>query len=197
MQLSPTRPPSAPTPAFAFGEFPVLTTARLRLRALLPADRDAVFAIRGDPEVQRHNADAMQREDEAAHFIESRALDYKARRGVFWGVTRLGEARVIGSVSLYHWNHRHQHAEIGYELARACWGQGLAAEAVQAVVGFAFERLLVHRVEAVTIADNLRSVRLLERLGFRLEGRRRDFLRQNDGAYLDSAIYGLLASEGR
>lgn len=198
MQISLPRPDAALPSPFAFGEFPTLSTSRLRLRELALGDRDAVYAFRGDPDVQRHNSDALQHIDEAQHFIESRAVDYKARRAVLWGVTRLHEpGTVIGSVSLFHWDHRHRHVEIGYELARAAWGQGLAAEAARAVLAFAFERMQVHRVEAETLAENLRSVRLLERMGFRREGTRRECVRDAHGTCHDSALYGLLAREPR
>jgi ribosomal-protein-alanine N-acetyltransferase len=53
----------------------------------------------------------------------------------------------------------------------------------------------LHRIEAATIVDNTRSVRLLERLGFRREGVRREYSLEEDGAYHDSAIYGLLRRE--
>ena len=198
MQISLPRPDAAlPTP-FAFDTFPTLSTSRLRLRELDLGDRNAVYAFRGDPDVQRHNSDALQHLDEAQHFIESRAVDYKARRAVLWGITRLQmPGTVVGSVSLFHWDHRHRHVEIGYELARTAWGQGLAAEAARAVLGFAFERMQVHRVEAQTLAENLRSVRLLENLGFRREGTRRECVRDDHGTCHDLTLYGLLAHEWR
>ena len=53
----------------------------------------------------------------------------------------------------------------------------------------------LHRIEAHTIADNRRSVRLLERLGFQREGTRREYALEDDLAFHDSAVYGLLSSD--
>jgi [ribosomal protein S5]-alanine N-acetyltransferase len=53
----------------------------------------------------------------------------------------------------------------------------------------------LHRIQAHTIADNHRSVRLLERLGFRREGTLREFSMEDDLSFHDSAIYGLLRTD--
>ena len=115
---------------------------------------------------------------------------------VMWAVTLRGRSGVVGGVDLHQWNRFHRRAEIGYSLARAWWGQGIASEAVRAVLDFGFSRMRLHRVTAMTIADNHRSVRMLERLGFRREGTRREYSWEEDGTFHDSAIYGLLESDG-
>ena len=63
------------------------------------------------------------------------------------------------------------------------------------VVRFGFERQNLNRIEAATIADNFQSVALLTKLGFRLEGLRREFSWEEDGTFHDSAMYALLRSE--
>ncbi len=63
------------------------------------------------------------------------------------------------------------------------------------MVRFAFVRLDLQRLEAETIADNVESVRLLERLGFVREGTRRAFSYEDDERFHDAAIYGLLKRE--
>jgi [ribosomal protein S5]-alanine N-acetyltransferase len=117
---------------------------------------------------------------------------YLARKQVTWAITPRGHGSVLGEVSIFNWNRRHHRAEISYALARASWGQGIASEAVRAVIRFGIARMVLHRIEAVTLVKNARSVRLLERLGFEREGTRREYSLEEDGAYLDSAIYGLL-----
>ena len=59
--------------------------------------------------------------------------------------------------------------EVGYLLARRCWGQGYATEALRAVVAAAFAELGVERVVAATAVENTRSARVLERAGLRWE----------------------------
>jgi ribosomal-protein-alanine N-acetyltransferase len=55
--------------------------------------------------------------------------------------------------------------------------------------------LNLNRIEAATIADNHESVNLLKKLGFTLEGIRRGYSWEEDGAFHDSAMFGLLRDE--
>jgi [ribosomal protein S5]-alanine N-acetyltransferase len=176
-------------------EFPAFSTVRLSLRELLASDRADVFALRSDVEVQRYNSEPMRSLSEADAFIAERAVECESGIGLTWALAFHGSTTVIGTVSLFNCSRLHRRAEIGYELARAWWGQGVGAEAVSGVVHFAFDWLQLHRIEAATIADNPQSVAMLERIGFRLEGTRRGYSMEDDGVFHDGAIYGLLAHE--
>ena len=61
-------------------------------------------------------------------------------------------------------------AEVGYWLGQAWWGRGIATEALRIITDYAFERLGLLRVFAVPFADNLRSIRVLEKAGYQHEG---------------------------
>jgi [ribosomal protein S5]-alanine N-acetyltransferase len=110
-----------------------------------------------------------------------------------WGVVRNADGRLLGTVTLMPAGGQPR-AELGYILGRAHWGQGYASEAQRRVIDFAFTELGLHRLEADTHPANARSVRSLERLGFRVEG----VLRERwlvAGERSDSVILGLLATE--
>jgi RimJ/RimL family protein N-acetyltransferase len=62
-------------------------------------------------------------------------------------------------------------AELGYWLGEPFWGRGIATEAVRAVTAWSFGAFSLTRVFALPFADNLGSVRVLEKAGFVLEGR--------------------------
>ena len=55
--------------------------------------------------------------------------------------------------------------EVGWRLARALWGQGYATEAARASVEFAFTRLALDEIVSMTVPANLRSRRVMKRLG--------------------------------
>jgi RimJ/RimL family protein N-acetyltransferase len=61
-------------------------------------------------------------------------------------------------------------AEIGYWLGEACWGRGIATEAVALVTAHAFADMKVLRMFALPFADNPASVRVLEKAGYAREG---------------------------
>ena len=63
-----------------------------------------------------------------------------------------------------------QQAEIGFTFSGAYQGKGLAFEATTHVLDYAFTKLSLHRVIAITDCENERSVALLRRLGMRQEG---------------------------
>ena len=81
--------------------------------------------------------------------------------------------------------------ELGYWLAPAVRGRGLASEAVRAFVPYSFDVLGLQRLSAHTLHFNERSIRVLERSGFSLEGRLRRFTRTATGLH-DTLVFGLL-----
>lgn len=185
------------TQLFDFGAFPTLSTAHLVLREIVATDAADVFVFWSDPEVQKYNAEPLKEVAEAAASIERIRQWYIDKQEVIWGATLIGEDKVIGSFSLFDWQRYHNRAQLGYDLARSYWGQGLASEAVAAVLRFGFERMNLHRIEAYTIIDNYPSVRMLKRLGFQLEGVRREYSWEEDGTYHGSGVFGLLRHEFR
>jgi ribosomal-protein-alanine N-acetyltransferase len=175
--------------------FPVLETERLVLRRIILQDAPAFFDFRSDPEVQRHNGGALTRIEEAADLVALFETGYRERSRIEWGVTLKGtDHRVIGDFGYANWSRAHRRAEVGYCLSRAHWRQGLAIEALTAIVAFGFHRMELHRIHACLWAENLASVRLLERLGFQREGTLRGEY-WADGAFHDETLYALLRPE--
>ena len=155
----------------------------------------AVADLDGDFEVQKYNGPVLQTIAEVQTLIEELRAEYAAQEGIAWAVTLNPSDTVLGLFGLHDWSQYHRRAEVGYDLARAYWGQGIGSEAVQAIVRFGFERMNLNCIYAGTIADNYESVGLLEKVGFQREGTRRQFLWEEDGTFHDSAMYGLLRDE--
>ena len=182
--------------AFAWGEtLPALPAARVRLRHLTVADAEDVFAIFSDPEVTRYwSTGPMAAVAEAAAYIEGIHAALRRRDLFQWGVEQIDSGRIVGTCTLLNLSAAHQRAEIGFAVARAFWGRGLARETAAAAAAFAFEQLELHRLEADVDPRNERSLRLLEGLGFRREG----ILRERyliSGERQDALMLGLLRIE--
>ena len=180
---------------FDFSAFSVLITERLTLRKLLSSDAADVIVFRGDWRVQRYNGPVLQDLEEVHSLIGELEAEYNVRAGICWAVTFTTIDKVLGLFGFHYWNKYHRRAEVGYDLARAYWDQGIASEALGAIIRFGFEQMNLNRIYAGTIADNHESVRLLERLGFQREGTRRKYSWEEDGTFHDSAMYGLLKDE--
>lgn len=179
-------------PVFDFSDFPRLSAARVLLCPLEPEHAADVFAFRSDPEVQLYNSSPHGALGETLALIEEEREAYHRRQALTWALVLKSSARVVGLVSVFEWDRRHRHANLGYELARAHWGQGLAREALLAVLRFGFEHMALHRFEIRTSLANARSLRLAERLGFWREGTLRERILEDDGAFYDCAVFGLL-----
>ncbi|MDU1695666.1 MAG: GNAT family protein, partial [Bradyrhizobium sp.] len=91
---------------------------------------------------------------------------------------------------------RQRRVTIGYIVDPARHRQGIAAEAVAAMLDYCFDELGLHRLQAFIHPDNLASRRLVEKLGFRCEGQLRDHLRVG-GEWRDDMMYALLATAPR
>lgn len=180
---------------FDFSSFPVLKTERLTLRRPRLSDAPDVLLFRGDWEVQKYNGPVFKEIAEAQALIEDLNAEFAEQEGVSWAVALTRSDKVIGLFGFHHWSHYHRRAEVGYDMARAYWGKGLASEALRAMIPFGFAQMNLHRIYAGTIADNHESVRLLERLGFQREGTKRQSSWEDDGTFHDSAMYGLLCHE--
>jgi RimJ/RimL family protein N-acetyltransferase len=110
---------------------------------------------------------------------------------------RDGGERLIGVVGADHLEPGTTHrAEIGYWLARAYWGQGIMTDVVRAYARYAFADLQLQRLTAHVFEFNTGSARVLEKNGFKLEGRLRKHINK-DGRLLDGRFYGLLKEEFR
>jgi ribosomal-protein-alanine N-acetyltransferase len=172
---------------------PTLRTGRLVLREPTVADAPAVLVFRGDPRVQRFNDEPLRDVAAAEEFIRYLRAGSAADARRHWAITADGE--VVGLIGLHTWEQHHQRAELGYDMAVSRWGQGIASEAAEAVIDYGFTAMKLHRIQAHTIADNHRSVRLLERLGFHREGTLREYSMEDDLIFHDSAVYGLLVTD--
>ena len=106
-----------------------------------------------------------------------------------------GRDRIIGRVALSNvvrgpW----QNATLGYWIDQDAGGRGHASRAVRLALEFAFEHAGLHRVQPAIIPRNIRSVRVAEKVGFRLEGRALRYLKIN-GAWEDHDVYALTVED--
>ena len=174
---------------------PELVTERLRLRAPLPRDAAALLAVLGDPEVTRyHNVPTLTALADAQALLERLDQRYAARDTIRWAIELVEHGEMIGTVGLLRFNFEHRHAEVGYEIARRCWGRGLTPEAAAAVIRYGFSVLGLHRIEAGVLPGNNASVRVLQKLGFLEEGTRRDYLHFN-GRFHSFRWFSLLETD--
>jgi ribosomal-protein-alanine N-acetyltransferase len=171
----------------------LLTTERLTLRPMLQSDAASLFAILGDAEAMRFwQRPAITRLAVAEEMVREQIAAGALCR--YWTVWRQDDA--IGSCDLSFIDLVEKRAETGFLFRRDQWGQGYAAEAMGAVIGRAFGGLGLEFLTASTHAQNVRARRVLERLGFGLEGLV-DGHQPVPGVVMDCAFYALRRQASR
>lgn len=176
---------------------PTLEARRVRLRWLEARDVPALFEVFSDREAMRYwSSEAMTEPREAAASLAAIEDGFATKTLFQWGVARREDDGVIGTCTLAQLSVAHRRAEIGFAFARAWWGRGLASEAVDRLLAFAFDEVGLHRVEADADPRNARSIALLERLGFVHEGLARERWWVGDEA-ADGILFSVLAREWR
>lgn len=170
-----------------------IVTDRLVLRKLRPDDAESLHGALSDAVLMRYwSRGPMQSLDDTRAYIAGNMPngDYPSL-----GITEAAAGKgapAIGWVSL--WQRRKGTAEMGYMLRRDAWGRGYAREAVAAVIAYAFGSLGFRKIGADVDPENLPSLKLLEALGFRREGRLIAEWETHIGIR-DSILLGLLAEE--
>ncbi|PHK96107.1 GNAT family N-acetyltransferase [Pseudoroseomonas rhizosphaerae] len=154
-----------------------LHTPRLILRPWREEDRDALAALNADPAVMRHFPTTLDRAASDA-FMDRLTAHLEAHGHGFWAVERREAPGVIGLCGLARlsWESIPWDApadppvEIGWRFATAFQRQGYAEEAARIALAHGFGPLGLAEIVAFTVAENLRSWALMERLGMRPAG---------------------------
>lgn len=176
---------------------PSFETTRLRLRPLAKEDVTGLHGIYGDPETMRFWDMLPSRDEvktaERLAFSSGANPEYHAT----WSVFLKNSNEMVGAIN-YHarvpWNRR---LALGWIVNRAHWRRGIMAEAVPALLGYCFDGLGTHRIEALIEPENAPSIALAERLGFQWEG---GLLRHHllvGEEWRDVRMYALLEDEWR
>ena len=176
---------------------PTLHTTHLRLRPFTDADADALFAMHSNAYVLRYwDSPPWTDPERAQRFIAACRDLAEEGTGARLAMERASDGIFLGWVSLTRWNRDYRSAAMGFCLEQSAWGHGYATEAAGAVLQWAFATLDLNRVQAEADTRNAASARVLEKLGFVLEGTLREDCVVN-GDVSDSWVYGLLRREWR
>jgi RimJ/RimL family protein N-acetyltransferase len=144
-----------------------LHTERLLLRQWHEADLEPFARLNADPEVMRHFPATLTREQSDGLAERERALIELHGWGL-WAVEVLEHNSFIGFVGLAEPRfdaHFTPAVEVGWRLARSAWGHGYATEAARAALAHAFDVLGLDEVVSFTSTTNVRSQRVMQRLG--------------------------------
>jgi ribosomal-protein-alanine N-acetyltransferase len=146
-----------------------LRTSRLLLRRWVTADREPFAALNADPRVMEHFPSVLTREESDGR-VERIEAHFAEHGFGLWAVEVPGVTSFAGFVGLstpYFEAHFTPCVEIGWRLAATYWGHGYATEAARAALAFGFEELELDEIFSFTVPENVRSRRVMEKIGMR------------------------------
>ncbi|MBC3873400.1 GNAT family N-acetyltransferase [Undibacterium flavidum] len=173
--------------------FPQRHTQRFLLRQIRQEDRAQVYAALSDPRVIAHYGIAYDSEEGTQEQIDWYRQMEQNQTGCWWAIcSPQAPTQILGTCGIYEIDTYNSNADIGYWLLPEHWGLGIMHECLLSVLRFAFDELQLHRLEAEIEPANIASAKLVQKLGFEWEGRRREVARRED-AFLDLNYYALIA----
>ncbi len=171
--------------------FPELVSKRLRLGKIRVKDIPRIVNCANNRAVSDHtlNLPYPYHEDDAVFWMNMQISGYKNSDKYIFGVYLKQDNAFIGGIGL-HLELPHCKAELGYWISEPFWNQGLATEAGQCVIDFAFNTLQLNKIYATCFTFNPTSERVLKKLGMTQEAElKQHYFKQ--GRFLDVKQYAL------
>lgn len=174
-----------------------ILTPRLRLEEIKSDDLAIIHLLDSYPEVEKYNTIGIPKNlEDTEKVILPFILDQKSsiRRFYCWKAILPKTGSILAISGLKCTADRFRLGEIWYKVFPDYWGNGYATEIGRALLGFGFENLGLHRIEAGVDIRNAASIRVLEKLGMTNEGIRRKILPIR-GEWCDEYHFSILENE--
>ena len=166
--------------------------SRVTLRSVSIEDVNTLFRLisnsRDHLEKWLPWVDYVHTTDDELHIVEQWTYDMQIRSAIYLCITL--ENKVVGIISTLQIDWMNQRTSIGYWISQDMQGRNLATEATVVLLNYLFEKLRLHRVFIQAATGNTASNKVIQKIGFKLEG----VLRENERVkeyYLDHNIYGM------
>lgn len=172
-----------------------IETERLFLRELTPDVYNQVFCSYSDADIK----DFFGIQSDEALFKEKE----KFKKGLTtfnksfcnFQIIIKNNNIIIGMCGFHTWAIEHYRAELGYAIhLEAEKRKGYMKEALKPIIKYGFDKMNLHRIEALIGPNNITSIALVKGLGFIQEGHLREHYLK-DGAFEDSLVFSLLQKE--
>jgi diamine N-acetyltransferase len=169
--------------------------SKVCLRALEPDDVGLLYRWENDVSIWHlSNTITPLSKFTLEQYVMDSALDIYASKQLRMMIDLIRETdglKTIGSIDLFEFEPTHQRAGIGIMILKEFRGKGLASEALDLLIEYAFTTLQMHQVYSNISPDNAESIRLFENKGFELVGIKKDWNRIRN-IWQDECMYQLV-----
>jgi len=177
-----------------FDSFPVLESENIVLKKIEEIDLEELFSIYSNDNVFKYCGIIPKKNKETVkNMIEHFERDYNKKSRIKWGIYyKQDNMKLVGIIEVFDINQKINMVTIGYFLAEAYWGKGIATESLKVLVRYLFENVEVNRIQAEVMPENNESKKVLTKNGFIKEGTLRQASLWSGKGVVDLEVYGLL-----
>jgi len=177
-----------------FDSFPVLESENIVLKKIEEIDLEELFSIYSNDNVFKYCGIIPKKNKETVkNMIEHFERDYNKKSRIKWGIYyKQDNMKLVGIIEVFDINQKINMVTIGYFLAEAYWGKGIATESLKVLVRYLFENVEVNRIQAEVMPENNESKKVLTKNGFIKEGTLRQASWWSGKGVVDLEVYGLL-----
>lgn len=170
-----------------------LKSKRVNLRKLKISDAKFLYQQAKDKRITKYTfvIPSPFTLKKAKEFIQKTQHEMQKKVGYEFGIELEKTKELIGTIKLSEVNYKNKNANVGLWLSPNHWARGLAKESLDLILDFGFKELKLKRIQARVLGKNIRTQKLLEKSGFKLEGRLRKSTFFKNRWY-DNLIYGFL-----
>lgn len=173
-----------------------IKTDRLLLRSIKLNDAEAIFKYRSDAVSNQYQGWIPTTIDDVNDFIKNRVslIIDMADTWYQFAIVKKDSGELIGDVGIHFIGSDNNQAELGCTLGKKHFGFGYATEALRETTNYLFNELNKHRIVTSIDPKNIKSIKLVERLGFRKEAHFKESI-LIDGVWVDDLVYAILKDE--
>ena len=168
-----------------------ITSKRLLLKSISKLDIQQIHKLHSQPMVDRFNTLGIP---ENLRDTENIIVLWLEGNDLVFRIELKSNKSFIGLIALIPGNPKFKRAEVWYKVYPDFWNNGYGTEALQIILDYGFKELGLHRIEAGCAVENFGSIRVLEKVGMKREGRKRQVLPLKDG-WSDSFEYAILSTD--
>lgn len=172
-----------------------LNSKRLIIRPITLDDKNELFDYRSDEETNKYQGWIPKTINDVEIFIEKTSKIFDEADTQFQCVIiEQASQKIVGDIGIHFFDNENKQVEIGCTLNKAFQNKGYATESLKRTIDYLFKTLNKHRIITSIDPDNINSIRLVERIGFRKEAYFLERLFIN-GKWVDDLVYALLEKE--
>ena len=179
---------------YFFNNFPVLDLGDIILREIEISDAPDYFDY-----MSRKEMESFLTKDNMPESLEKAVEEVKywgslfpSKRSIYWAIALKDTNKMIGTAGFNVISFPNSRAELSYDLSPDYWGKGVMLKSIKGILTFSDQGLEIVRVQATVITDNERSIKVLERCGFKKEGILEKY-EVVEGQHKDYYMYGRVA----